>query len=238
MTELTAISVDTPIEALLDRTACLVPDVQIFEADGAWAKPAHALWVDFFLINQGQTGADGDGYFGGGGGAGGVSKHMIVPAASVPANLTVTVSNSVGEESSAVDALGLGFDVRAVGISPTLPMNASGKGGAGGTATANTYTSSESGSGGGDGAASATGGRAGTCGPTTAGGAGGAAGDNPGKGGRGYGAGGGGGKPAGGGGGGGYGNVQLAADGSSSSDVGGVGAAGVVVITTWRGVAI
>lgn len=248
-----AARLNTAVEACLDRTACLVPDVQTFsDSESTWTKPPHALFIDFTLVGAGRNGAAGSAsHLGGaGGGASGPILQRRVPSSMVPATLTVLVQATQSAQETQV--YGSGFDITAaVGtvVAPTVPNSDSGT--AGGTATGE---GCKAGGAGGDGnvvAASAAYGAAGGAGYCAAGGAGGPPGTvgtpaaQGGQGGRGYGAGGGGGAGAasyGGGGGGGasgWGYVELAGDGGGSgAATGGTGAPGIVVITTWRGVAL
>jgi hypothetical protein len=241
MTELTALSVDTPLEALLDRTACLVPNVQIFEADGNWTKPAHALWIEFVMINAGQDGATADTPAGGGGGGGasGCFRHVIMPAAEVPSALIVSVPQTVADgNASAIHATSDWQIVNYAG-SPTPPVAGGAGGGAGGLAPALYF--SQPGASGGAGGNAGLGGAFGFPG-ITGGGGDSSAPAVAGYAGLGYGAGGGGnsrsGSAGGGGGGGGYGVQALASGGNENSEPPGVGAPGVVIITTWRGIAV
>lgn len=94
---ITASAVNSPIEALLDRTATLVPATftHYSASPGTWTKPAHALWVHFQLIGGGGGGGAIPtgiiGYVPGGGG-GGAGQYLSVwlPAAALPSTLTCT----------------------------------------------------------------------------------------------------------------------------------------------------
>lgn len=219
-------------------TQALVPDVRVFTANGVWNKPSHAVWVE--LIAVGSGGGGGGGSHGGGGGAGQVARIQM-PAAALP--------DSLFAQPAAVGGWGAVGGSGSDGVDTFIRLNSGGSqpilvagGGKGG---------SNSGTGGLNGEASATLGRGGNAnntgdnGGTGLGAAGGVGGVliGPvlgGTGGNGFGAGGGGcgsfGVAGGGGGGGGYAGAPAtpAGAGGNESEPPGAGAAGVVVIITWR----
>lgn len=239
----TASDIDVPLEALLDRTACLVPNVMVYTANDTWTKPANALFCDFVVVGGGGNGGSTTTAVttGGTGGSTGEIIQRRVHAAFVPSSLTVTrgaalnPSSVTGTNFSIVAAAGstasaatpeYGFDGGAGGVEASL----------GGTAASGTAGDNFAGAGGAGGA----GGTGASADPGEGGG-----------GGRGYGAGGGGaggctngGTVLGGGGGGGaggYGTAAIAGVGQTGANPtgsasGGSGAAGIVVITTWCGV--
>lgn len=262
MADLTALALNVPFEALLNRTACLVPNARQFATDGTWTKPAHAKFVEIVAIGPGFPGANRISAYGAGGGCSGRLVHMVFSAANVPDTLAVDVgSPSTPQDGATVSGTmpaptSLPFLVStavtdytpADGGTPSTP-------GQGGTITLNTYgmcpgswapggrggapsgsptpAPSEAGVAGRDG----YGGPGGAGGASTTGGSG-----ASGEGGVGYGAGGGGAGGAsgavaaggGGGGGGGYGSAERGNDAVGAA--GGLGAPGYVVITTWCGV--
>ncbi|MEI9940043.1 MAG: hypothetical protein WDO69_22715 [Pseudomonadota bacterium] len=217
------VTFSTPLEQLADRSKALVPDVQVFTANGAWAKPANAKYVEFTLVGAGGDGTGGVGGFGGTAGGAGQIQHALFPASSVPASLTATVG--AGVDSHLVDGTGAfllnatkgGVALSGAGVSGISP----------GITGANNPVG---------------GGAGGFRGGGSIGG-GGLAGKGAGAGGGGGGSGGGIGSSAGGhGGDGGYGynvaGVTAATDGGNggaSAGAGGSGASGLIVITTFRG---
>jgi hypothetical protein len=218
----------TPAQAL----AVMLPTIVNTYTTGSdtWTKPANATYVEFVLQGSGAGGGALSGGIGGGGGSAGQLRTIKLPASLVPASLAVSIglpgtAGTPGGAASVDDASAFVLSSNG-GIEGTA-------GGAGGVG----YDADGLGNGGAGGATSGIPGVRGT-----GGGAGGAGVTNgPGLGGKGYGAGGGGGAGAtdgGGGGGGGYGDgttggTIAASDGTST--VGGAGALGICIITTWRG---
>jgi len=255
----------TALEGCLDRTACLVPDVRIYVGGAAadvWVKPAHALYCEFMLVGGGSGGCATVGVSGGGGGGGGQVVREIMRAADLPSSLQVVAGSGGVGGLPGVD-IGNGANVGAGGgltyVTTDLSLSSSdfaliaqgalapdtSAGGIPG------YYAGETAPPRGLGGVGAT--IAGTSGGAGARGQGGGHGGLGGvenvsfaAGGHGYGAGGGGGMHssggpgrnfAGGGGGGGYGPGYYA-EVITATQAGGAGAPGVVIITTWRGVAL
>lgn len=250
-----AADIDVALEALADRTACLVPDKRSFTVDGSWAKPALAVFIDFVVVGQGAPGGIGTAGAAGGGGSSGEIRRMVIPASEVPDSLTVLIGAGLTQvffgTTFAINAHvgGAGADGTTTGgnggtwAQPTQ-AGAGGSSGAGADATAFSASAAAGGGGGdssfagGAGADGLGGGKGGAGGLTGASTSGGGAG-------LGYGAGGGGAASTGaapyaggGGGGGGYGKRALAQQGPSNIDpnVAAAGAPGYVMITTWCGV--
>ena len=259
---ITAANVNTAIEALLDRTACLVPNVKTYTANGSWAKPANALFIEITLVGGGGGGGGGlgDQYgppHGGGGGASGSIWTVRFSAAQVPASLSVYVgaggAGGAGADDTSADGTAGGLTY----LSGTLNSRdwfltaGGGNPGHGGSISSGAWGEASttgrgwSARGGNGGAAGATGGTLnmgleadfggdyGTYGASAGSG---------GEGGGGYGGGGGGGGAVtcvGGGGGGGYGGAAVASNGANSTTAGangGAGGGGFVMITSWCGV--
>lgn len=221
-------------------------DQQVFEEDGTWDKPDGALWVSFLLVGPGWNGGDagaGETHGAGGGGAGTIVETHLMPESMVPSSLDVYVGEFSGETSS---VQGTGWIMQTAASGSKGQDSSDGGGGGEGAVTSGPVAGTERegrADGGAGGVAGANGdpGGAGRCVPGAIGGDDGSPGDG-GHGGKGYGAGGGGAGGSWGGGGGGacgYGTSQLASDGQPGQDgftaQGGLGAPGVVIITTWRG---
>ena len=252
----TAADINAPLEALADRTAVLVPDVQVFTPTGApatWTVPEYALWVEILMVGGGGggggiTSGTTQGLSAGGGGAG-ATVRRVLPAASIVA---LTIDPGAGGHAGDLDTPatdGIQSTVYVDG-DPTLALLVADGGrhgggggdnaGAGGGGGAATWSADYSGGDGGSAGTVGINGDPGEPGPFYGYGLGGSGPGVPGLGGPGYGGGGGGaaaGSSGAGGGAGGYGLVRLAGDGTGVGfKVGGDGAPGVVVITTWRGV--
>jgi hypothetical protein len=196
-----------------------------------WTKDPLATKIGIRLKGSGAGGAAVSGGVGGGGGSAGEDVYQEFPASLVPATLSVSIglAGAAGSDGASVSVTG---NAGAFVISANGGLTGV-DGGAGGVS----YDPNGLGNGGGGGSTSGTGGVRGR-----GAGAGGTGGTNaPGGGGKGYGAGGGGGAGAsdgGGGGGGGYGDGVTGgtiAASNGTSTVGGAGALGVCIITTWRG---
>lgn len=269
----TASAINIPFEALLDRTACLVPDVQVYTAGSdTWTKPVRALFCEIVLVGSGGDGGDGGGGGlggGGGGGAGGIEVWRGA-AALLPSSLSIDVKAGGSGLYSSVTGTGFGLYAHSGDNGSNSPgLDQGGAGGDGGAPfqpTIGAFASPDTAAAGGaagdpgenpvgwrfGGAAGGGGGDSGSA-PPNRGGTGGqsyggtsstpSAGTGGGPAGGGYGAGGGGGggtAGSGGAGAGGYGGGSIATAGQSDAGGGGggVGAGGICVITTWRGVAV
>ncbi len=239
MTAPTAADFNTPLEALLDRTACLVP--KVFRTSVAvltWTKHPLAIYIDVVVVGRGAAGANGHLSIGGAGGAASTPAFARFAAADFPATLFLSFGGGKASAQGPVTG-GQTFFLQS--------LDASGQSttGTGGAAAGSGGVSGSAGLAGLDahatkGGAGGLGGNAGGAAPFAAGGIGGS----------GYGAGGGGGggdsSTVGGGGGGGgdagYGSQKLAVDGgvagSSVDGIGGAGGSPVIIITQWCGVAI
>lgn len=242
----TAAAINVPDQALLDRTAALAPKIEIFSTVSGspvvWTKSAIAMMCRFYLIGGGAGGGNNSGSTGGGGGSSGQILVVDMHAPNIPPSLDIYIGDGglagfsggnatiTDENTFSLTAAGgnAGANGGAGGFSVMPPTNATGfgAGGTGGTSGIGTN---------------------GQQGPNGAGGGIGALGGNPGSGGKGYGAGGGGGGSGAGGGGGGGGGFfvydplnaickQLALSGTGPT--GGKGAQALVMIVTWRGVAL
>lgn len=196
-----------------------------------WTKNANATKVGIRLKGSGAGGGALSGGVGGGGGSAGEDVYVEFPASMVPdtLNISIGLAGTAGVDGGAVSVTG---NAGAFVISANGGL-AGVDGGAGGVS----YDPNGLGNGG---AGGSTSGLSGVRGRGA--GAGGAGGTNaPGGGGQGYGAGGGGGAGAtdgGGGGGGGYGDGTTGgtiAASAGTSTVGGAGALGICIVTTWRG---
>lgn len=225
-----ASSINVALEGLADRTAVLVPDVQQFTAGGTWTKPALAKWIRIVLVGQGGNGGVAGGALGGGGGGGaGEIVSVTLPAALVPATLTIA-----GLTSALASITGTGFLLQAAAGSTGTGAGSGGAGGVGGSGNRGVQGADGGGGGSFTGVSPAANGKCGAGGGAP--GAGGVGGGSPtfGAPGLGYGAGCGG-IPGtgtlggGGGGGGGYGTAALASGAFSP-------APGVAEITTFRGI--
>ncbi len=236
------------------------PDVQIFDANGAWTKPDGALLCHVKMIG---TGADGGaGHITGGGGGGGSSgevREELIPADEMPATAAATITG-LGGLTRLSDGAGFILEARAGfagsdgtgsvggGGGTLAPEQDTGEAGAGGSAAVGApgkgmlnSTRFAGGGGGGDNTFAGGAGGRGDCGAARAGGTVAVGG----LGGRGYGAGGGGGGGGaadgggGGSGGSGIGSQLLVASGglggAGAATVGSVGSPGVIIVTTWRG---
>lgn len=110
----TASQFNTPIEALFDRTAVLVPKLTVITASGTWTKDALAVWIQFFLKGGGGGGGATDHpSHPSGAGAAGYEMHACVPAAFVPSG-SHTATIGAGGKGSASGG-GKGSDGKAGG---------------------------------------------------------------------------------------------------------------------------
>lgn len=86
--------------------ATSAPQVNIYNANATWSKPAGCLNMDIHVIAASGNAAAGGSYFGGsgsgggGGGGGGYSKSLALAASSVTATVAVTVGTTAGASSS------------------------------------------------------------------------------------------------------------------------------------------
>lgn len=251
---------DTALKVVADRTASLVPRIDVYESDGSWLKPANALIVRVQMITAGQDGVSVTypNLDGGGGGAAGQYVEAWLLASQVPSVLLCFVPQTFAEGDCSL--IGANFELIAHVGTSSLPSGRNG-----GLTSPSTYrggyhTGSNNGGDASTGGAGTRGdgtdGSPGFCAAGGAGGDGGTVGVHgvgyQGAPGKGYGGGGGGaggsfagGNYGGGGGGGGSGFGYFVRAGAADSGrstagtaAGGTGAPGAIVITTWCGKAL
>jgi len=167
-----ASAINTPLEALFDRTAVLVPDVQVFPYTGVtdyYTVPPHALWIEIVVVGGGGRGGNtpsGYQHAGAGGGGSGEVVRRVLPASliGVGTQLAVRVGHGAAMGTGTSDASTVSRLADGIAITAAGGLNGAdagdtdgGAGGAGGAGVAAEHGSGSAAGGAGANAASGVG---------------------------------------------------------------------------------